>query len=227
MRSLTIAEACALTNIWFKVESDEQQRRFQEEFFRQGGSWVTGNTDVLLFQDCSVYELTAEGLCWCHSLDSQISEQVTVLWQEEHSLVIDSLAPEATLQVTLDTSLNWQDTLALLTQLKNEELAKNFISDKCLRKMEDTQLASLARFLLEKELEDCADISTASEIVKSFLLTTKNYLTKRTKPLEYWYKFYRKEVENIVRQCQAGLYQEELKNSPDWEWLGWERRGEE
>jgi hypothetical protein len=97
--------------------------------------------------------------------------------------------------------------------------------------MEDAQLASLARFLVEKQIgatDYTCGLNTAQmELVKSFVLTTKNYLTKRTKQLEYWYKFYRKEVERVVRQAQAGLYQEELKASPAWEGLSWERRGEE
>jgi hypothetical protein len=31
MRNLTLSEAAASTNIWFKVESEEEQRMFQEE----------------------------------------------------------------------------------------------------------------------------------------------------------------------------------------------------
>lgn len=249
MRSLTIPEAAASSNIWFKVETEEQQRMFQEEFFRQGGSWSAGDMDYRFVEEADALVVNSQGrLEW--RLELQFfrlaeKEQVQILWQEEPSIVIDSLAPEVTLQATLDTSLNWQDTLALLTQLKNEELVKDFISDKCLRNMEDAQLASLARFLVEKHkvtgegmekvetvfailgYVDNKQLKEQEDVIKSFVLISKNYHTKKTKQLEYWYKFYRKEVERIVRQAQAGLYQEELKASPAWEGLSWERRGEE
>ena len=228
MRKLTIAQACASTNIWFKVESEEQQRMFQEEFFRQGGSWFSGTSKITNIPDCKAYNLSEEGLSYCHEIYSLESEQVQIIWQEEPSIVIDSLAKGATLQATLDTSLNWQDTLALLTQLKNEELTKDFISDKCLRKMEDVQLASLARFLVEKRaaLENYpAEHTEEADIIKGFVLSAVKYKKAKTSKTKYWYAFYRKDVEHIVRYSQAGLYQEELKNSPEWEGLSWERRG--
>lgn len=143
---------------------------------------------------------------------------------------IASLASEATLQFTLSETTNWQDTLNLLTQLKIEELTKNFISDKCLRKMEDAQLASLARFLVEKRaaLENYpAEHTEEANIIKGFVLSAVKYKKTKTSKAKYWYDFYRKEVEHIVRYYQAGLYQEELKASPEWEGLSWERRGEE
>ena len=234
MRSLTIPQAAASTNIWFKVESEEQQRMFQEEFFRQGGVTAEGKAWDFFTHLGRLYITVTGGLCnFKGSTGEEEEEEVQIIWQEEEpSISIDSLAPETTLAFTFDTSKSWPATLTLLTQLKNEELVKDFISDKCLRRMEDAQLASLAMFLLETEhgakslIKEDLDSTEKAQVVKAFILTTKNFLTKRTKQLEYWYKFYRKEVENIVRSCQAGLYQEELKQSPEWEGLSWERRGE-
>ncbi len=235
MPKLTIPEAAASRNIWFKVESEEQQRMFQEEFFKQGGSWCSNTTDSIYIEEAAVFALTKFGkLMW--KSPTQLKEvvdyeQVQIIWQEEPTLTIDSLAPEVTLKATLNTSLNWQDTLALLTALKNEELVKDFISDKCLRRMQDAQFASLARFLLEKQQSPsysaCCVKRESEDIVKSFVLTANNFHTKKTTQTEYWYKFFRKEVERVVRQAQTGLYQEELKASTEWEGLSWERRGEE
>jgi hypothetical protein len=231
MRSLTIAQACAESNIWFKVETEEQQRMFQEEFFKRGGRWDDSDIIVVTNSTYPVLCVSKRGTLYRSegAIDGKV-EQVQILWQEP-SISIASLAPDVTLIATLNPSLNWQDTLALLTQLKNEELAKDFISDKCLRKLDDSQLASLASFLLEKQTGAtdyaCGLDFQRMESVKSFVLTAKNFHTKKTKCLEYWYKFYRKEVERVVRQAQAGLYQEELKDSPEWVGLSWERRGEE
>lgn len=229
MRSLTIPEAAASNDIWFKVETEEQQRRFQEEFFKQG-TWVAGDTEIRLYPVAMIYYLTSLGLA-CVEASSGFNptntEQISIIWQEEPSIDIASLAPATTLSFSLNESKSWQNMLVLLTSLKNEELAQSTITDRCLRRLGDSQLAALAKFLIEKRsLRDrTQEVMGQEDVVKSFVLTTKNHLTKKTKQTEYWYKFYRKEVENVVRQCQAGLYQEELKNSPDWEDLSWERRG--
>jgi hypothetical protein len=246
LRQLTIPEAAASRNIWFNVETEEQQRRFQEEFLASGGKLAlayfninTRKTVALIIENGYLNSINNTMY-----VNSEI-EQVQILWQEEPSISIASLAPEVALTVTLNHSLNWQDTLSLLTQLKNEELTKEFISDKCLRRMEDEKLASLASFLIEKRnvtgegmekvetvfailgYVDNKQLKEQEDIVKSFVLIVKKHLTKRTKQTEYWYKFYRKEVERVVRQAQAGLYQKELKASSEWEGLSWERRGEE
>jgi len=227
MRELTISQACASSNIWFKVETEEQQRRFQEEFFKQGGRWVSGRTRCLIRENLQAFELVRTGLRHIGGgCTLPESEQVQILWQEEPSIDIASLAPETTLSISLNESKSWQDMLSLLTSLKNEELVQSTITDRCLRRLGDSQLAALAKFLLEKQDYIYAEHSEEGRIVKSFVLTIKNHLTKKTKQTEYWYKFYRKEVENVVRQCQAGLYQEELKKRPEWESLSWERMGE-
>lgn len=228
MLNLTIAQACATTNIWFKVETEEQQRRFQEEFFKQG-AWVAGDTEIRLYPVAMIYYLTSLGLA-CVEASSGFNptntEQVSIIWQEEPFIDIASLAPETTLSFSLNKSKSWQNMLSLLTSLKNEELVQSTITDRCLRRLGDSQLAALAKFLIEKRsLRDrTQEVIEQEDVVKSFVLTTKNHLTKKTKQTEYWYKFYRKEVENVVRQCQAGLYQEELKKRPEWESLSWERR---
>lgn len=225
VRQLTIAEAAASTNIWFKVESEEQQRRFQEEFFRRG-AWVAGDTEIRLYPVAMIYYLTSLGLA-CVEASSGFNptntEQVAIIWQEEPSIDIASLAPETTLSISLNESKSWQNMLVLLTSLKNEELAQSTITDRCLRRLGDSQLAALAKFLIEKR-DRTQEVIEQEDVVKSFFLATKNHLTKKTKQTEYWYRFYRKEVENVVRQCQAGLYQEELKKRPEWEGLSWERR---
>jgi len=228
MLNFTIAQACASSNIWFKVETEEQQRRFQEEFFKQG-TWVAGDTEIRLYPVAMIYYLTSLGLACIEAssgFNPNNTEQVSIIWQEEPSIDIASLAPATTLSFSLNESKSWQNMLVLLTSLKNEELAQSTITDRCLRRLGDSQLAALAKFLLEKQDYIYAEHSEEGRIVKSFVLTIKNHLTKKTKQTEYWYKFYRKEVENVVRQCQAGLYQEELKKRPEWESLSWERMGE-
>lgn len=231
MRSLTIQEAAASTNIWFKVESEEQQRMFQEEFFRQGGKWLCGDQELRQFPVEMTYCLTEDDLS-CIEASSMFepdAEQVQIIWQEEPSITIDSLAPEVTLSATLNPNVPYDDFIRLLQQIEHETLVKDFISDKCLRKLPDSQLASLARFFVEKAGHPPEEPNTlyVTEGIKAFVLTAKAYHTRRTEKNTYMYKFYRQNIESSIKGAQVGLYQAELKNSPEWEGLSWGRRGEE
>lgn len=240
MRQLTIEQACSEFNIWFKVETEEQQMKFQEEFFKKGGKWnfecVGDTSKVITNKDCKAYRVSGKALWWTNTYYVN-SEQVEILWETPTSLEVASLATKAILSFTLDTSKNWLEFLGTISTLAAKDKEKDFISDKCLRKLPDEQLAALAKFLLEKQTTRNPETATtsiyfvkqqieaATEVVKSFVLSTKKYLTKKTAQTTYWYTFYRREVENIVRKSQAGLYQEELKKSPEWAGLSWEKRG--
>lgn len=83
MRQLTITEACSSTNIWFKVESEEQQRMFQEEFFRRGGGWgCNGDTTVEYFEKAELFNLDSKGRLFYSERGALGTEQVSIIWPE-------------------------------------------------------------------------------------------------------------------------------------------------
>ena len=49
MKQATIEELAKMTNVKFKV-TPEQSKKFQEEFFKQGGMWIDGTQEVLFMR---------------------------------------------------------------------------------------------------------------------------------------------------------------------------------
>ena len=59
-RQLTIEQVCSENNVWFKVESIEQQEEFQNAFFNRGGFWMDGTIKTFISSEVKGYTLNCK-----------------------------------------------------------------------------------------------------------------------------------------------------------------------